>query len=114
MRRAPLHSPSRPLRDLQLLILRTATALGRNPGDDLVGIHDVAGLAVEAVREVEEGNFATAVGRRLRLVDAGRAEMETGVPVLLGAARDTGLRIDDQQVCRLDRKSTRLNSSHSS
>ena len=38
---------------LHAVVVRAAAALGRNPGDDLVWIHDVAGLAVNAVRRIE-------------------------------------------------------------
>src|SRR5207253_4460940 len=45
------------------LVVGSATAFGRGPGDDLVGIGDVAGLAVNAVRGVDlELELRRAVG----------------------------------------------------
>src|SRR6185436_12847190 len=38
---------------LEVLVVRSAAAFGRHPVDDLVGVGDVAGLAVHAVRGVD-------------------------------------------------------------
>ena|SRR5437660_27054 len=38
--------------DLHALVIRPAAAFGGYPVDDLIGIHDVAGLAVDAVGKV--------------------------------------------------------------
>ena len=38
---------------LHPIIIRAAAALRRDPGDDLVGVHDVAGFAVDAVGRVQ-------------------------------------------------------------
>lgn len=40
------------MRLLHPIIIWTSATLGRNPGDDLVGVHDVASLAVDTVGEV--------------------------------------------------------------
>jgi hypothetical protein len=39
--------------ELHAVVIGPAPAFRRDPGDDLVGIHDVAGLAVYAVSEVD-------------------------------------------------------------
>ena len=49
--KSALNQPMRSL--LHALVVRAPAAFGRNPGDDLVGIHDVAGLAVHAVGGVQ-------------------------------------------------------------
>jgi hypothetical protein len=38
---------------LHAIVLRSPAVLGRHPGDHLVGIHDVARLAVDAVRCID-------------------------------------------------------------
>src|SRR5262247_429572 len=50
------------------VVLRSPTILGRDPGDHLVGIHDVAGLAVDAVRCIDL-QTRRAVGVMLNLID---------------------------------------------
>src|SRR5215472_9821724 len=61
---------------LHSLIVRPAAALWRNPGDDLVRIHDVAGLAVHAVGCVEVNLFPRgSIAGFYHFVDARRAEV---------------------------------------
>ena len=43
---------------LHSVVIRTASTLGGNPGDDLVGILDVAGLAVHAIGRIQADAFA--------------------------------------------------------
>src|SRR5579864_5744013 len=45
-------APSHPI------VIRPAAAFGWNPGDDLVGVHDVAGFAVHAVRGIQADALA--------------------------------------------------------
>src|SRR5690606_13061853 len=83
----------------EVLVVGTGTAFRRHPVDDLVGILDVAGLAVHAVGGVDLQALA---GRVLDdLVDAGRAEAGAGVAVFLGAAGDADVGVGHLQVHRL-------------
>src|SRR5512137_2469608 len=66
----------------QLPVPGSAAALGRDPGDHLVGIHDVAGLAVHAVARTEAQVRAAGGGVENHLVDVRRAEVLAGVAVL--------------------------------
>src|SRR5262249_23950636 len=89
---APSHLP----------VVGTLSAPPRGPGDDPVGIRDVAGLAVHAVLVVDHERAAAG---RLRvvdhLVDRRRAEVLAGIAVLLGAARRADVGIRDLEVGRL-------------
>src|SRR3954467_11812604 len=82
----------------QLLVIRSASAFRRHPRDHLIRVHDVARLAVIAVREIEKRHLAASVRRRLRLVDLRGTEVEARIAVLLRAARDAHLRVEDQQM----------------
>ena len=46
------------LQGLHAVVVRPAAALRRNPGDDLVRVGDVAGLAVHAVRRIQADALA--------------------------------------------------------
>src|SRR5215203_5043862 len=77
------HEP--PTIQLHAVVLRPAAALRRHPGDDLIRIHDVARLAVHAVRCVDLQT------RRLTsladdFVDIGRTEACARVAVLRTAS----------------------------
>src|SRR5579872_6044629 len=83
------------LTDSQAGVDRTAAALGRNPVDDLIRIHDVARLAVHAVGEIDlqalagVGKAAVAEGRaaggsRHHLVHGSRTEVLARVAKLGG------------------------------
>ncbi len=84
----------------QVLVIGTGAAFRRRPGDDLVGILDVAGLAVHAIRGI---NLQTAapglVGHHF--VHARGAEVLAGIAVLLRAAGGADRGIGDFQVDRL-------------
>src|ERR1035437_10699423 len=83
-------------------VIRTAAALGRHPGDDLVGVHDVAGLAVYAVRSVQmDLQSAGRVRGFDHIVNVGRAKVLAGVAVLFDAALITDVGVVDHQVSRL-------------
>jgi TPR repeat protein len=43
---------------LHPIVIRAAATLGRDPGDDLIGVHDVTGLAVHAVRWIQVDRLA--------------------------------------------------------
>src|SRR5690606_15300831 len=74
---------------LQVLVVRPRTAFRRHPGDDLVGILDVAGLAVDAVGGVDlqpASDSPIGAGILDHLVHPGRAEALARVAVLDRAA----------------------------
>src|SRR5688572_14321071 len=88
----------------QILVVRPRTAFRRHPVDDLVGILDVAGLAVDAVGGVDLQALATAsIGHGVLhdLVHRRRTETRARVVVLLGAARDADGGVAHLQVHRL-------------
>ena len=65
---------------LHALVLRPSAAFGRHPVDDLIGIHDVARLAVDAVRRVDL-QLLRAVAGVDHLVDVRRDRSAcTGLP----------------------------------
>src|SRR3974377_1304498 len=87
---------------LHALVIRPAPALGRNPGDDLVGVHNVTGLAVHAVGRVQvDLHAARRVAGFDHLINARRTEILAGVAVLLHAALIADRGIADDQVCGL-------------
>src|SRR5262245_5547150 len=99
--RPPRPSASSALKrtQLEVIVARAAAAFGRDPRDDLVRIHDVAGLAVDAVREVDLEAQVLGVGLlRHHLVDRGRAELLAGVAVLDAALRLADVRVRDVEV----------------
>src|SRR5690606_23050579 len=84
---------------LQVLVVRPGAAFGRDPGDDLVRVLDIAGLAVHAVGRVD---LQPAAGGVLdHLVDARRTEARARVAVLHGATLDTDAGVVHHQVHRL-------------
>src|SRR5207302_4068661 len=69
------------------VVIRAAAALGWNPGDDLIGILDVAGLAVHAIGRVQADALAIRGGRVVHhLVDVGWTEVLAGAAEFLDAA----------------------------
>src|SRR5688500_1624438 len=85
---------------LHAFVLWTATALGRHPVDDLIRIHDVAGLTVHAVRGVDL-QLLLAFSSVDHLVDVGRAEARAGIAVLFSATGRTDVGVVDDQMRRL-------------
>src|SRR5438067_12321396 len=85
----------------QFVVIRTASAFRRHPRDHLIRGHDVARFAEVAVREIEERHLAAPVGRRLRLVNLRRTEVEARIAMPLRAFRDAALGVQEQQVRRL-------------
>jgi hypothetical protein len=94
-----LVSPSALDSTLQEFVSRTATAFGRNPIDDFVGVHDVAGLAMDAVGEVDLQTAAVSVLHHF--VNGGGAEILAGVALLVRTARMTNIRLQDVKVAGL-------------
>src|SRR5438309_6775693 len=84
------------------IVIGPAATLGRNPGNDLVRIHDVAGLAVHAVGRIEVNLLATGdVGSLDHLVDIGRAKIATGIAIFSHTAGVTDIRVVNDQMSRL-------------
>lgn len=80
------------------VVVRPPATFRRNPRDDLIGIHDVASFAMDAVGEVHVNLFAAwYVGGFDHFVDLRRAEVLAGVAILDCAARvaDVGV-VNDQ------------------
>src|SRR5699024_6471601 len=70
---------------LEIAVVGPRATLGRDPGDGLIGIGNIAGLAVHAVGSVDlQMLFAGLVLDNF--VDAGRAIARAGVAVFLGAS----------------------------
>src|SRR5438034_1263602 len=93
-RSALLHSADLKAALLHSVILWPPSTLGRHPRDYLIRIHDVARLAMDAVRRVDLQLFRGRLGHHL--VDVRRAEPLAGIAVLLGADRVTHLGVDEQ------------------
>src|SRR5690606_18710098 len=87
------------LSGLQVLVIGTGTALGRDPGDDLVRILDVAGLAVHAVGGVDLQPPSGLVFHHL--VHAGGAEAGAGIAVFDRASLHADRGVGHLQVHRL-------------
>src|SRR4029077_19894296 len=85
---------------LQRLVVRSRAALGRRPGDDPVGILDIAGLAVHAVRRIDL-QPASAAPVIHHFVNARRTEALAGVAILPGAALGADAGVRHLQVYRL-------------
>jgi len=63
------------------VVVRPPAAFGRDPGDDLVGVGDVAGFAVDAVGGIEADAFAVGLsGGVEHFVDVGGTEILAGLP----------------------------------
>ena len=90
---------------LHTVVIRAAATLRGYPSDDLVGVGDVAGLAVDAVREVDLQALRL---RRFRLnhlpnhlIDCGWAEVLAWVPELCSAAGVADIEVGNDQMSRL-------------
>src|SRR6185503_14804774 len=82
---------------LELDPLRAAAPLGRGPGDDLIRVHYVAGLAVDAVAGVDLQPQPAPLLRD-HFIDRRRAEALARVAVLDGAAVLADRRVGDLEV----------------
>ena len=67
---------------LEPVVVRSAATFGRNPGDDLIGIGNIASLAVDAIRGVDFQVRARAIRIVLHFINRGRTKMLAGVAVL--------------------------------
>ena len=79
------------------LVLRPSPSLGRHPVNHLVRVHDVARLAVHAVRGVDLETTGAVAGID-HFVDVRGAEARAGVAVLLAAARAADVGVVDDEV----------------
>src|SRR5690349_7616589 len=84
---------------LQRLVVRARASLGRGPGDDLVGILDVASLAVHAVGRVDL-QAAAAAAVVDHLVDVRRTETLPRIAELRGATPGADTGVGDLEVHR--------------
>ncbi len=70
-------------RVLHAIVIRPAATLGRHPGDDLVWVGDVAGLAMHTVCSIQADALAIGLGGILdHFIDVGRTEILAGVAEL--------------------------------
>src|SRR5579863_135535 len=99
--RHPLYEQDARATSLHPVVVRTAATLGAHPGDDLVRIGDVAGLAVDAVRRVDLQVLAFTARIIFHLVDRRRTEVLAGIAVLARAAAVADIEVGDAQVARL-------------
>ena len=81
--------------------MRAAATFGRNPGDDLVGIGDVASLAVDAVGGVDLQVCAGTIGVGFHFVNCRGAEILAGVAVFNRAAMVADIEVGNLQVAGL-------------
>jgi hypothetical protein len=86
-------------KNLHAVIVRSAAALGRDPGDDLIWVGDVTGFAVNTVRRIQADAFSV----RLRgIVDhfiyVGWAEILTGTAEFLNAASVANVGVVNHQM----------------
>ncbi len=87
---------------LHPIVIRAAAALGWNPGNDLIGVLNVASLAVHAVRGIQAD--ALAMGRGFvvhHLVDVRGAEILARAAKLFHATLIADVGVLNQQVRRL-------------
>jgi hypothetical protein len=85
---------------LKKIVRRSPAALRRNPVDDFVRVHDVAGLAVDAVGGVDLQS-EPAVSVVYHFINGGRTKTLTRIAKLDGATRMTDVRFQDVEVNRL-------------
>jgi len=87
-------------RPLQICVTGSAATFRRDPINDLIGIHDVASLAVDAV-----GSSDCKPGRPVvvgfHAVDRGRTEILARVSILLSTTGVTQIGIENHEVNRL-------------
>src|SRR6266446_7103944 len=89
-------APSHPV------VIGSASTLGRNPSDDLVGILNVAGLAVNAVGGVEADALALGRSRVVQhFVDICRTEILARAAELFHATLIADVCVVDNQMRRL-------------
>ena len=85
---------------LHILIVRAVASFGSDPVDDLIGVHDVAGFAVNAVGKIDLQLHLTALFAN-NLIDRGWTKMLARITEFVGAAVITDIQIPDVQVAGL-------------
>ena len=84
---------------LHSIVIRSAAALWRHPGDDLVRVRDVAGFAMHTVRWVQADAFAIRLRRVVQhLVNIGRTEVLAGAAEFFYAALVADIRVMNDEV----------------
>ena len=84
------------------IVIRPAATLGWHPSNDLVRIHDVAGLAVHAIGRIEVNLLAAGdVGSLHHLVHIRRAKIAAGIAILGDASGVADIGIVNHQMSRL-------------
>src|SRR4030095_11337906 len=78
----------------QPVVLRTTAAVRRHPRDHLIGVHDVARLAMDAVRRIDLKPLVATLFDHF--VDVRRAEPLAGVPEFFAASRVADIRMHEQ------------------
>jgi hypothetical protein len=87
---------------LHTFVVWAAAAFGGNPSDDLVGILNVAGLAVNAIGRIQADPFAVGRGVIVKhFIYVGRAEILARAPEFLYAACIANVSVLNEQVSRL-------------
>ena len=89
-----------PTQSLHAFVVGTATALGDDPVDNLVGIGDVAGLAVHAIRSVDF-QLRWAAGFFHHFIDRGGTKILAGIAVFDDAFRGTSVGVGNAQMAGL-------------
>ena len=83
---------------LEPVVMGAAAPFGRNARDDLVGIGDITGLAVNAIRGIDLQVCTGAIRIVFHLVYRGRTEILAGIAVLNRAAMVTNIKVRNLQV----------------
>ena len=86
---------------LEAVVMGAAAAFGGNPGDDLVGIGDITGFAMNAVGGIDFQTRAGTLRAGFHLVNRRRAEILARVAVFHRTALVTDIEVGDLQVARL-------------
>ena len=82
---------------LHVLVVRPTTALGRNPGNDFIRVHNIAGFAVDTVRRVQM-NLRLPIFAFNHLVNRCGTEVPAGIAILDGAALVADVRVGNDQM----------------
>src|SRR5262245_52305277 len=85
---------------LQQIVSGSTTALGCDPIDNLVGIHDVAGFAVNTVGGVNLQTLSS-ITRFRHFINSGRAKELARITIFIGAARMAYIGLNDDQMAGL-------------
>src|ERR1700733_1037445 len=81
------------------VVVRSTAALGRDPGDDLIRIGDVARLAVHAIRRVQADALAVGLGRVVdHFIDVGGTEVLARAAEFFHATRVADVGVVDHQM----------------